>query len=119
MVVALIGCGSRDDAASQAVDEFTAAIEARRGEQACHLLAPATRAELEQSAGKPCRAAILEETRKNVGRTEIFHVYGDQAQVGFENDTAFLSQFDGVWKVVAVACRPHEERPYDCNVKGP
>ena len=74
-VVGLTACGnSQDDAVRTAVDGFYDALAAGEGERACVPLAPATRSELEQSSGKPCAQAILEEDVPEVDDPERFGV---------------------------------------------
>ena len=46
-------------------------------------------------------------------RVEVFDTTA-QADVGSE--TLFLSRFDGRWLVIAAACTPVPERPYDCSI---
>jgi hypothetical protein len=85
------------------------------------VLAPSTRSELEQSAGKPCPEAILEEDVPEASDPTATEVFGTMAQVRYADETAFLTRSDQGWLVLAVACgsRPEgPERPYDCQVKG-
>ncbi len=118
LLVLAAGCGNADESADSVGADFAAAVERGNGKQACRLLAPSTAKELVQSTGRKCPVAVLKEMPKNMGRSLNQEVYGGQAQIEFENDTAFLAQFDGAWKIVAAGCRPRGERPYDCAVKG-
>ena len=119
---ALSGCSGVDQgAATEAAQQFYAAVQQRDGDAACTLLMASTRSELEQSAGKPCPAAILDEdipTPNGPGATVVF---GTMAQVRYPGETAFLTRSGQGWRVLAVSCgdRPEgPERPYDCQVKG-
>lgn len=113
------GCGSSHDAAVRSVaEDFHAALAEGDGEAACTLLAPATRSELEDSAGKPCPQAIVEEQLprpSGTGEVEVFDVNG---QVRFDGDTVFLSEFSNRWRVVAAGCTRHPAQPYDCTLSG-
>jgi hypothetical protein len=123
LVPALAGCAgtARQDAAESAAHAFYSAVADHSGEVACHLLAPRTREELEQSAGQPCPRAVLAEDIPTVGRDERpgrVSVYGDQAVVPFSRDTVFLAAFSSGWKVTAAGCTARGELPYDCAIKG-
>jgi hypothetical protein len=85
---------------------------------ACAVLAPNTASEVEQSAGKPCAQAILDEDLPAPGAVTGTDVYGQWAQVRLSDDTVFLAVFTGGWRVVAAGCRPRQDRPYDCVLQG-
>ena len=119
--LALAGCasaGDRADAAADVAVRMLAAADAQDGTAACAALAPDTLDELEQSAGKPCADAILEEDLPAPGRVAGADVYGQWAQVRLDADTVFLAVFPDGWRVVAAGCTPRGERPYDCRVEG-
>ncbi len=119
--VLLAGCSSADDRADAAAEVATrmlTAVDAQDGTAACATLAHDTAEELEQSAGKPCPEAILEEDLPAPGRVLGADVYGQWAQVRLDDDTLFLAVFPDGWRVVAAGCTPRAERPYDCQVKG-
>lgn len=119
LAVLLGGCAADQAPAAQDVaEQFYAAFEAGDGEAACAVLAPSTLQELEQSAGEACSEAVLSEDVPDVGGATDVQVFGDQAQVRFDGDTAFLARYPAGWRVVAVACEPRPDRPYDCQVKG-
>jgi hypothetical protein len=113
----LAGCaGSQDDAATTAALRLLDAAAGRDGAAACAALAAPARDELEQSSGKPCAEAILEEELGDgEGRASV-KVYDTMAQVVVGAETVFLSRYDGRWKVVAAACTPVPGRPYDCSI---
>lgn len=119
LAVLLGGCAADQvPAARDVAEQFYAAYEAGDGEAACALLAPSTLEELEQSARKACSEAVLSQDVPDVGDATDVQVFGDQAQVRFDGDTAFLARYPAGWRVVAVACEPRPDRPYDCQVKG-
>ncbi len=120
-VVAVAGCGSvghREDAAADVAVRMLTAVGSQDGATACAVLAPETVSEVEQSAEKPCAQAILEEDLPAPGQVLGTDVYGEWAQVRLADDTLFLAAFPGGWRVVAAGCKPRDERPYDCLVKG-
>jgi len=113
------GCATQADPAAQgAATEFARAVAGRDGAAACRLLAPATRSELEQSAGKRCATAILEAGLPRAGATEEFSTFGTMAQVRFRGDVMFISEFKSGWKVMAAGCSPVPKRPYECQLQG-
>lgn len=117
--IPLSACGGSQDAAvSDAAERFYGAVADGDGEGACALLAPGTRSQLEQSSGKGCAAAILEQGvdagSRDHGAVEVFST---MAQVRFPGDTAFLARVADGWRVLAVACTPRAVGPYDCKVK--
>jgi hypothetical protein len=120
-VLAAAGCGSVDqraDAAASVAMRMLNAVEDEDGAGACAVLAPDTASELEESGGKPCGEAILDEELPAPGTVIGSDVYGQWAQVRLTGDIVFLGAFPGGWRVVAAGCRPHENRPYDCTLQG-
>ncbi|GAA1520419.1 hypothetical protein [Kribbella lupini] len=112
-------CGSgTPDASSTVAERFYQAIQAKDGGTACSLLAPKTAQEVEESGQASCDTAILDEDIPDGGTVTDLHQYGGQAQVRLRGDTAFLAEFDDGWKIVAAACTPQGEQPYDCKLKG-
>ncbi|MEU6311681.1 hypothetical protein [Streptomyces sp. NPDC047014] len=120
-VAALAGCGApaaRQDAAALAGTAFETALAAGDHARACSLLAPATRAQLEQDTQQACSAALAGQDLSAARGVRRVEAYGRQAQVRMAGDTLFLSMFSGGWKIVAAGCTPRPDRPYDCRVKG-
>jgi hypothetical protein len=123
--LALAACGSGQEAAVEdAARGFGDALASGDLERACASLAPSTVTELEESSGQPCATAL--QARDVVALDEVGSVqrFGRQASVAVrssagETDTWFLSRFDGRWLLVAAACTPRPELPYDCDVEGP
>ena len=116
-VLALASCaGSQDDAATTAALLLLDAAAGRDGAAACAALAGPTRDELEQSSGKPCEEAVLEEGLGDGEGPASVEVYETMAQVVVGSETVFLSRYDGRWKVVAAACTAVPGRPYDCSI---
>ena len=119
LVFAVTGCsGSQDDAVSSAVEQYAAALQDGDGAQACDILAPSVRSELEQSTGDPCERAVLDEAVVPDGPAGQVEVYGLSAQVRLPGDTVFLTRFDDGWHVSAASCEPTPRDVYDCRVKG-
>lgn len=117
--VSLSACGgSQDGAVREVAEKFYAAVTDGDGEGACELLVPATRSELEQSSGKECAMAILDDAPQAHGDSGVVEVYATMAQVRWDGDTAFLARMPGGWRVLAAGCRPRADDPYDCAVKG-
>jgi hypothetical protein len=116
---AMTGCGgvSEDDVEGVATD-FYSALADGNGQAACELLAPATRSELEKSAGKPCPQAIVDEQLPNPSASQDVAVFDTAGEVRFDTETTFLSEFPDGWKVVAAGCTPKPEHPYDCVLTG-
>ncbi|GAA4992889.1 hypothetical protein GCM10023317_21070 [Actinopolymorpha pittospori] len=120
-VVVGTGCGAtavREDAARKAAEGFHAAVGDRDAARACGLLAPATREDLEHSAGEGCSKAIMSARIRSAGAVGHIDVYGDQARVVFAHDTVFLSAFSAGWRITAAGCHPRGERPYQCELRG-
>jgi hypothetical protein len=118
-MLALAGCGSPGSGTARRVAvEFEQALGARQAAHACDLLAPRTKSELEQSAGKSCPQALLEEDLPDAGEPADAEVFGTSAQVRFGNDVLFLGEYQGGWKVVAAGCTPRPKLPYDCVLAG-
>jgi hypothetical protein len=123
--LALAACGSSQEiAVEDAARGFAEALASDDLERACTSLAPSTVVELETSTGQACARALQAQdvvVPAEVGRVQRF---GRQASVAVrssegETDTWFLSRFDGRWLLVAAACSPRPELPYDCDVEGP
>jgi hypothetical protein len=115
----LSGCGSQGTSqAAAAAQDFARSVAQSREPAACRILAPDTRSELEQSEGKPCAAALAATDLPDPGTLRSTRRYGTMSQAVFTNDTFFLSQFPGGWKVVAAGCEPRGDRPYDCTLQG-
>jgi hypothetical protein len=120
-LTALAGCasvGERGDAAAAVATRLLTAVDDQNGAAACAVLAPNTASEVEQSAGKPCAQAILDEDLPAPGSVTGTDVYGQWAQVRLSDDAVFLAVFTGGWRVVAAGCRPRQDRPYDCVLQG-
>ena len=119
-VLLLAGCGhGATGAPSAAALGFSQAVEAKQGEQACRLLAPATRAQLESAEGKPCAQAVLEQSLPTSTAVREAEQYGQESRVILDKDVVFVSRFSLGWRVVAAGCRDRgKELPYDCQIAG-
>jgi len=112
-------CGSPETSdATQVARRFARAVDGSAASAACGYLAPATKSRLEQSAGKRCPAAILEQHLPSTGAVRSATAYGAMAQVRLRGDTLFLARFQGGWKVMAAGCSPKAGHPYDCTLEG-
>ena len=119
VVLLMGGCASSAGIpARQASDHFHEAFDSHDGSSACALLAPRTRSEVAQSAGKPCPQAVLEEKIPSVGAAQRVSVFGPDAQVRYATEAVFLSRYGGTWLVVAAGCTPVANDQYDCEVSG-
>jgi hypothetical protein len=121
VALALAGCapaGDRGAAAGAGAGRMLTAVQSRDGAAACALLAPDTASTLEESAGKPCSGAVLDQDLPAPGAVTGTDVYGQWAQVRLADDTLFLAVFPGGWRVVAAGCTARGDRPYDCVLHG-
>jgi hypothetical protein len=117
--IPLSACGAPQDVAvSNVVEDFYRAVAKKDGATACALLVPATRDELEQSSGKKCAVALLEEASDIRGDHGDIQVFDTMAQVQWADRTTFLARMPDGWRVLALACTPRPVGPYDCKVKG-
>ncbi len=115
----LAGCAPAQDEGVRAVAaRFYAAYAERDGAAMCAQLAPRTKSELEQSAGRPCEEAVLEEDVPEADEPAKVQVFGTQAEISWRGETTFLARFEGGWKVMAAACTPQRAKPYDCTISG-
>ncbi len=116
-VLLLAGCSSMQQ---PEVEQVATTFEDREGdpEARCALLAPATRATLEEEESAPC-ADVIEELPLEGGELESVEIWGGDAQVRLSGDTLFLTETRAGWRITAAACRSQGEAPYDCEVEGP
>jgi hypothetical protein len=113
------GCGgSQDDSVAGVAEDFSAAVSDGDGAAACDLLTPGARTELEQSSGRDCDRAILEELGGTPVEAGDVHVYGLMAQVRDTHGAVFLTRMEDGWHVLAAGCAPRPDAPYDCAVQG-
>ena len=123
--LALAACGSSQEiAVEDAARAFAEALASDDLERACTSLAPSTVVELEMSTGQPCATALQAHDVVAADRLGRVQRFGRQASVAVrssagDTDPWFLSRFAGRWLVVAAACTPRPELPYDCEVEGP
>ncbi len=118
--IAVGGCASphRPEVAGTAV-AFARAVSAGSTAEACRMLAPATREELEKSTDQPCEQGLAGAGLKASGSVHGIQVWGSQAQVRIGRDVSFLAEFPAGWLVTAAGCRPRRaNEPYDCLVQG-
>jgi hypothetical protein len=119
-LIGLTGCQSPEaPEASEAAASFYGALADGDGAGACAAMTPTTRSELEQSAGKACPEAVLDEDLPRVRGVESSRAYGTMAIVTFAGETTFLTRFPAGWLVTAAGCSaPGSAGVYDCTVKG-
>jgi|tagenome__1003787_1003787.scaffolds.fasta_scaffold20983840_2 hypothetical protein len=116
--ILLAGCSSSaDQSAGASAEQLLSSAAQGDGTRACEVLSPSTRSELEQSSGKPCAQAILEEDLPSGGLEKV-EVFETMAIVHIGTQTVFLSRFDSRWLVIAAACTAVAGRPYDCAIQG-
>jgi hypothetical protein len=124
------GCGgARNDEVEGAAREFYDALATRDGARACQLLAPPTRQDVEQSAGKPCDQAIVDDEITPAAGTPNVEVYGVMGQVRWDGETTFLTRYQDGWRVLAAGCAlpsgtstddtndAGDPERYECSVK--
>jgi hypothetical protein len=118
-LLALGGCQSAQDAdVASSANAFYTAVADLDGTRACTWFAATTRTELEDSSGKPCDQAVLEENLTAPSGPAVVETYGFMAQIRYVDETTFLTRFPGGWRVLAVGCVPAQSSGYDCQVKG-
>jgi hypothetical protein len=108
--------GTQDTEVSRTATGLLSAVGDGDGAAACALLAPAVRTELEDTSGKPCDRAVLDEPMGDGSGSVAVEVFDTAAQAVVGSETLFLSRFDGRWLVIAAGCRPVPDAPYDCSV---
>jgi hypothetical protein len=117
-VLLLSGCGASATPSETVASRFTGAVAASDWDTGCSLLAPGTKAELEESAGTACPEALSEADLPDAGRVRESSAFGTMAQVRYDRDTVFVAEFRSGWKVMAAGCTPVPGHPYDCELKG-
>ena len=99
-------CGSRsNDAVESAAEDFYSAVSAEDGEPRVDLLVPETGSELEEDAEVDCESAILEQDLPSITEVETIEVYGRNARVVLDSDTAFLTKTSAGWQLIGGLCR--------------
>jgi hypothetical protein len=114
-VLLLTGCSSAQRADVEQV-ATTFADSATDPETRCDLLLPATLDSLEKSESAPCSEAIAH-VPIDGGGVQSLEVWGRAAEVRLSGDTLFLTETHAGWRVVAAACRPQGDAPYECEVE--
>jgi hypothetical protein len=113
--VLLTGCSSMQQAE---VEDVATTFEdpSADPEVRCDLLAPRALAALEEESSTSCTDAVQQLPLKG-GEVTSVEIWGGDAQVRVGGDTLFLTETSAGWRVVAAACRPQGEAPYDCEVE--
>jgi acetyl-CoA acetyltransferase len=112
------GCSSTHESeVEQVTEQLHAALRVEDGAAACTLLSEDAQEELQES-GDSCEVAVLEAGLSPDGRVEKVSVYDTSAQVRYDDDVVFLSDFPEGWKVIAAGCTRQADAPYDCSVDG-
>jgi hypothetical protein len=119
-LIAVSACtGPGADQAAQVADSFER-LAPDDASQACDLLAPRTREEVEKAAKKTCAEALPDEDLPDPSPLTSVDVFGHDAIARFGNDTVFLARFPEGWRITAAGCQagPSDAKPYDCDVSG-
>lgn len=120
-VLLLAGCGSVSPGAGTAEQTALAArdvADSAGAQRACESLAPDVITSLREESGLACPAALQSEPPPTPGKVVAARVYGQAAQVVFDNDVAFLTVIQGKWRVTAMDCAAVAGHPYDCSIGG-
>jgi len=123
VIGAASGCSShRADDVRHVASEFYDAVASQRGADACALLAPPSRSQVEQSEQKPCPAAIEAAGVPAADGPGSVRVYGTMAQIKWRTEVTFLTRYGDAWRVMAAGCSlpPPAQRTaqhYDCKVE--
>lgn len=116
-VLAVASCAdAREGLVAQAASSFSQGIAAGNFAAACALLAPPTRERVERAG--PCAAVLSQAHLPSGTRVLSTEVWGSQAQVRTVDDTKFLTESGGGWKIAAAGCQSRGEAPYDCALEG-
>lgn len=119
-ILALAGCSSLAPdagAAGRTAEQFHAAVSAGDGQAACSLLTDTARSSVEAASGRPCEQSVADGV-PDARSVRSVDAFGQNARVVMDGDTVFLAQIAGRWKVLAAACTPRPDAPYDCTVGG-
>jgi hypothetical protein len=112
------GCSSTHEGeVEQVAEQLHAALRVDDGVAACDLLSEEAQEEL-QDSGDSCEVAVLDAGLSPDGRVEKVSVYDTSAQVRYDDDVVFLSEFPDGWKIIAAGCEKQAAAPYDCTVQG-
>jgi hypothetical protein len=115
-VTLVAGCAVDTTLPARTAERFHADLAAHQEDAACALLAKQT-AEKLPDPGQTCAEALRDLKLGSAGPVTAVRVWGDDAQVQLSGDTLFLHRYSGGWRVTAASCRPHGDRPYDCEVE--
>ncbi|MFB8079979.1 hypothetical protein [Streptomyces sp. NPDC056013] len=122
LALAAIACGApqaRQDGATRAGLAFEASLSTGDYREACALLAPESRRQLQEDERQPCERALPSQELPSAGDVRGVDVYGRQALLRLRGETLFLSQFDEGWRVTAAGCEPNPgDAPCRCALKG-
>lgn len=120
VVVLLSGCGWADgeSGAEAAVTAWHSALADGDPAAACHLLAPSTRAALEQDSGQPCAQALAAAGLRPGAPVKGTTVWGRAARAQTGDDVMFLSVQGDRWVVSDAGCELLGDLPADCMITG-
>jgi hypothetical protein len=112
------GCSSTQEGeVEQVAEQLHAALRVDDGAVACELLSEEAQEELQES-GDSCEVAVLDAGLSPDGRVEKVSVYDTSAQVRYDDDVVFLSEFPDGWKIIGAGCEKQAAAPYDCAIQG-
>ena len=118
LLVSCSGPERPDSGAEETANRFSSALAAGQGEAACALLSPLAKEEVSQTQGEPCPEAITAMKLEVSGRVSDVSAYLRTAEVRYADSTAFMSRFDGQWRIFAAGCTPRPGLPDDCALQG-
>ncbi len=87
-------------------------------QQPATLLIPEHVSELEEMPRSSCETRSSSKICHRSPQVATIEVYGRNARVVLDSDTAFLTQAGAGWQLLAAGCVERRDRPYDCSISG-
>jgi hypothetical protein len=113
------GCGVTPgtDAVTRTADAWLAAARAKDAAALCRLVTPAA-ARSAETGDETCVQALGDLDFPGSGPVGTVQVWSDRAQVETGDDTLFLTEVDGGWRISGAGCTAQPDGPYDCDLEG-